>query len=107
MMLHNSGSASQSDKASPSQEDNVADNPGQDGSAPPEGAAPDGTQGPEAGDAGPGAFDDQPTTRYLRRRPNFRGHIVVDDDEPLPVFDAPADPPPAPPATPDGQTSQG
>ncbi len=78
----------------------MADNPDQDG-----GAAPDGTQGLEAGDAaGPGALHDQPATRHLRRRPNFRGHIVVDDDEPLPVFDAPADPPPA---APDGQASLG
>jgi hypothetical protein len=85
----------------------VADDPDQDGGARPEGAAPDGTQGLEAGGAGPGALDDEPTTRHLRRQPNFRGHIVVDDDEPLPVFDAPADPLPAPPAAPNGHASQG
>jgi hypothetical protein len=81
----------------------VADDPGQDGGPPPEGPTPDGTQRLEADDAGPGALDDQPT-RHLRRRPNLRGHMVVDDDEPLPVFDAPADPPPA---APDGQASPG
>jgi hypothetical protein len=81
----------------------VADDPGQDNSARPEGPAPDGTQGPETRDAIPGALDDEPATRHLRRRPHFRGHIVVDDDELLPVFDVPADPPPA---APDGQASQ-
>jgi hypothetical protein len=85
----------------------VADDPDQDGGAPPECAAPDGAQGLEAGNAGPGALHDEPTPRHLRRRPNFRGHIVVYDDEPLPVFDAPAGPPPAPPAAPDSQASQG
>ena len=80
----------------------MADDPDQDDGTPPEGAAPDGTQGLEADDAGRSALDDQPT-RHLRRRPNFRGHIMVDDDEPLPVFDTPADPPPA---APDGQASQ-
>jgi len=84
----------------------MADDPDQDGGAPPEGAAPDGTQGREAGDAGFGALGDEPATRYPRRRPNFRGHIVVDYDEPLPVFDAPADPLPAPPAPPGGQASR-
>ncbi len=107
MMLHNSGPASHLDRASLSQEDNVTDDPDQDGGAPPEGAALYGTQGLEAGDAGPGALNDAPTTRRLRRRLNFRGHIVVGDNEPLLVFDAPADPPPAPPAAPDGQASQG
>ena len=85
----------------------MADNPDENGGAPPAGAAPAGTQGREAGDAGPGALDDEPAPRHLRRRPNFRGHIVVDDDEPLPVFDAPADPLPAPPAGPEGSGSQG
>jgi hypothetical protein len=33
-------------------------------------------------------------------------NIVVDDHEPLAVFSAPADPPPAPPAASDGDTSQ-
>jgi len=104
MMLHDSGPASHVNKASLSQEDNVADDPDQDSGGPPKGAAPDGTEGLGTRDAGPGALDDEPTTRHLRRRPHFRGHIVVDDDEPLPVFDAPADPPPA---APDGQASQG
>jgi hypothetical protein len=81
----------------------MADDPDPGGGALPEGAAPDGTRGPAAGGAEPG---DQPPRR-LRRRPNLRGHIVVDDDEPLPVFEFPADPPPAPPADPDGQASQG
>jgi hypothetical protein len=79
----------------------VADDPDQDDAARPKGAAPDGTQGPETREARPGALDDGPATRRFRRRPHFRGHIVVDDDEPLPVFDVPADPPPAP----DGQAS--
>jgi hypothetical protein len=85
----------------------VADDSGQDAGAPSQGAAPADTQGHEAGGAGPGALDDEPAPRRLRRRPNFRGHIVVDDDEPLPVFDAPADPLPASPADPAGNTSQG
>lgn len=85
----------------------MADDPNQDAGAPPEGAAPDGTQGLEASEAGPGTLDGEPTKPRLRRRPNFRGHIVVDDDEPPSVFDVPADPPPAPPAAPDGQASQG
>jgi hypothetical protein len=80
----------------------VADDPRQDGGAPPEGAAPAGTQPLEAGDPEPGAPVDEPAPRRLRRRPNFRGHIVVDDDEPLPVFDAPPNPP-APPAPPGSQ----
>jgi hypothetical protein len=101
MMLHNPGPATHLDSASPSQEDNVADD--QDGGAPPAGAPPDSAQGRKAGEAGPDGLDEEPTTRRLRRRPNFRGHIMVDDDEPLPVFDAPADPPPAPPPAPDGQ----
>jgi hypothetical protein len=103
MMLHDPGPARHLDRAFRPEEDNVADNAGQDGGAPQEGAVPDGTQGNEAADAGPGALDDQPTTRHLRRRPNLRGHIVVDDDEPLPVFDAPAEPPPAPPDSPASQ----
>jgi hypothetical protein len=81
----------------------VADNPRQDGDAPPEGAASVGTQPLEANDAEPGAPGDEAAPRQLRRRPNFRGHIVVDDDEPLPVFDALPDPPPAPPAAPGSQ----
>ena len=85
----------------------MADDPGRHGGAPPQGATPAVTQGLEADDAGPGALDQSPTPRQLRRRPNFRGHIVVDDDEPLPVFDAPADPLPAPPAGPEGTASQG
>ena len=80
----------------------MADDPDQDSDAPPEGPAPDGTQGPEAGNAGSGALGDEATPRHLRRRPHFRGHIVVGHDEPLPVFDAPADPPPVPPAAADG-----
>ena len=51
----------------------------------------------------------EPTSRPPRRQPRFRGHYVV-DDEPTPVFDAPPDPQPAPPAAPptaaDGQTWQ-
>jgi hypothetical protein len=90
----------------------MADDPGQDGGAPPAGATPDGAHGPEAGDAGPGAPDEKAAPRRLRRRPTFRGHIVVEDDEPLPVFDAPAIPPPAPPAVgppavPDSQAPPG
>lgn len=85
----------------------MADDPHQDGDAPPQGATPADTQRLEAGDAAPGALDDMPTPRHLRRRPKFRGHIVVDDDEPLPVFDAPPDPPPAPPAGPGSQAMQG
>jgi hypothetical protein len=81
----------------------VADDPRQDGDAPAEDAASAGRQRLEAGDAEPGALGDEATPRQLRRRPNFRGHIVVDDDEPLPVFDAPPDPPPAPPAAPGRQ----
>ena len=70
-----------------------------------------GTHEPEPDNAGltdarPHDLDDEPATRRLRRRPNFRGHIVVENDE-LPAFDTPADPPPAPPAAPDGQLSQG
>lgn len=57
----------------------------------PASTAPDDAQGPDADDTGPGS-----PARRLRSRPNFRGHIVIDDGEPLPVFDAPADPPPAP-----------
>ena len=71
----------------------MAEAPNQDDGLPPEDAAPTPTQGHVAGDATPGALDDEPTPRRLRRRPNFRGHIVVDDDEPLPVFDIPAEPP--------------
>ena len=77
----------------------MADDPRQDGDAPPQGAAPAGTQHLEAGAPEPGAPGDQPAPRRLRRRPNFRGHIVVDDDEPLAVFDAPPDPPPAAPVS--------
>jgi hypothetical protein len=66
----------------------MADDPDQDGGAPLEGAAPDGTP-------------------HLRHQPHFRGHIVADDDEPPLVFDTPADPPPAPPAAPDGHASPG
>lgn len=84
----------------------MAEDPNQDGGLPPEDAAPARTQGHVAGDARPGALDDEPTPRRLRRRPNFRGHIVVDDDEPLPVFDTPADPPPAPSDPPGSQASQ-
>jgi hypothetical protein len=73
---------------------------------PPAGATPDNAQGREAGDAERDARNDEPTTRRLRRRPNFRGHIVVHDEEPLPVFDAPADPPPAPSPALDGQAPQ-
>jgi hypothetical protein len=75
----------------------MADDPSQDGEAPAEGAAAAGTQRLEAGDAEPGAPGDETAPRQLRRRPNLRGHIVVDDDEPLPVFDTPPDPPPVPP----------
>jgi hypothetical protein len=80
----------------------VADDPSQ-----ADDAAPDSAQALGPSDAGPGALGDQPAARRFRRRPNFRGHIVVDDDEPLAVFDAPAEPLPAPPAAPDGHTSQG
>lgn len=76
----------------------MADGPDQDTSVRPNGAAPDGTQDLQTRDARSGALDDEPATRHLRRRPHFRGHIVVDDDEPLPVFDVPADPPPAAPS---------
>lgn len=81
----------------------MADDPRQDGDTPPESAASAGTPPLQAGDAEPAALGDEAAPRHLRRRPNFRGHIVVDDDEPLPVFDAPPDPPPAPPAAPGSQ----
>jgi hypothetical protein len=43
------------------------------------------------------------TTPSSRREvADLRGHIVIDDDEPLPGFDTPADPPPA---APDDQAS--
>lgn len=80
----------------------MADDSRQDGDAPPDSAAPASTQRLEAGEPEPGAPVDEPARRRLRRRPNFRGHIVVDDDEPLPVFDVPPDPPPVPPALPGG-----
>jgi hypothetical protein len=85
----------------------VADDPGLSGAPPQEGPTPAGAQGLEADDAGSGTPGQDSTRRQLRRRANFRGHIVVDDDEPLPVFDAPADPLPALLADPDGTTSQG
>ena len=67
----------------------MADDPRQDGDAPPDNAAPASTQRLEASEPEPGSPVDKPAPRRLRRRPNFRGHIVVDDDEPLPVFGAP------------------
>jgi hypothetical protein len=60
--------------------------------------APDSPPDPQANDTVPGAVGDEPTMRRPRRRPVFRGHIVVDDDEPMAVFDAPAEAPPTPPA---------
>lgn len=44
----------------------------------------------------PGVFDNEDGTRLLRGRRSFRGHIVVGDDERLPVFAVPAEPPPPP-----------
>jgi hypothetical protein len=85
----------------------VAYDPGQADRIPPQSAMPNGTQDLEPSDAGPGTPVDKPTTRHLRGWRNFRGHIEVDDDEPLAVFGAPAEPPPVPPAAPDGQASQG
>lgn len=85
----------------------MSDDPGQGGRPSREGDTPDGTQGHQTGDVGSGALDNEPITPHLHRQPNFRGHIVVDYDEPLLVFDAPADPPPVPPAAPDGQATQG
>jgi len=81
----------------------VSDDLSQDGGPLPEGAARYGLQGYEPGDA----VDNEPVIRHLRRPPNFRGHIVVDDDEPLLVFDAPAEPPPASPPAPEGTATQG
>lgn len=78
----------------------MADDPGQADGTPPQGAALDGPQVLEPSDAGPGVPVDEPAAPRLRGRRNFRGHIVVDDDEPLAVFGAPAEPAPAPPAAP-------
>jgi hypothetical protein len=81
---------------SPVQEDDVADNP-----------EPDGTTEDDTGLAGtvPADVEDGPATRRLRRKPNFRGQIVIKSDEPLPSFDSPAEPPPPAPE-PDGKPSQ-
>jgi hypothetical protein len=110
MMLHDAGSASLLDRPSLSQEDNMADDSGQDDGALPVSTAlasiaPEGARGPNADDTGPDSPGGESPARRLRSRPNFRGHIVIDDGEPLPVFDAPADPPPVPPAPADSQMS--
>lgn len=71
----------------------MADHPSEEGTAP-EGIALDGDESTETGS---GALGDATIPRRLHSPPNFRGHIVVEDDEPLPVFAVPADPPPTPP----------
>jgi hypothetical protein len=48
-----------------------------------------------------------PLTPIPRRRHRFRGHVVVGFDEPLPVADRPADPPPAAPLETDDEVSHG
>lgn len=81
----------------------MADDSGQDDGTLPVSTAPDDAQGLNADDTSPGSPAGESPGRRLRSRPNFRGHIVIDDGEPLPVFDAPADPPPVPPAPADSQ----
>jgi len=70
-----------------------------------EGTAPNDVSDSAPLDTVPGSPDSAAPGRRPRGRPNFRGHIVIDDGEPLPVFDEPADPPPASPAPADGQVS--
>jgi hypothetical protein len=85
----------------------VSDEPDRDGAASAEAGWPSGEQDIAAEEAKPGIPGDGTASRRRRRRPNFRGHIVVDDDEPLPVFAVPADPPPAPLPAADDQASPG
>lgn len=72
----------------------MADHPSEEGTSP-EGIALDSDESTETGSGA--LIDDATILRRLRPPPNFRGHIVVEDDEPLPVFAVPADPPPTPP----------
>jgi hypothetical protein len=89
MMGHNPRPASHSGRAFRPQEDNVADDPGD----PP----PDAEPGLPAGEAA-----GEPAAPRLHGVPNFRGHIVIDDAEPVLVFDFPAEPPFPPPVAPLG-----
>jgi hypothetical protein len=66
---------------------------------------PAGTQAPGPPADGPDPLPEEPTTRRIRKRPNFRGQVVTDED-PLPAVDLPPDPFPAPPAAPDSQSPQ-
>jgi hypothetical protein len=66
---------------------------------------PDGMRAPGPAPGGPDPLSEDPTTRRTRKRPNFRGQVVTDED-PLPAVDLPPDPLPAPLAAPDGQAPE-
>lgn len=67
-----------------------------------EGNAPDETQ--------PG-FTEETANESLgatkRHKLSLRGHMILDIDDPLPVADTPADPPPSAPISTTGQPPQG
>jgi hypothetical protein len=49
----------------------------------------------------------QPPSITMRHKLSLRGHMILDSDDPLPVADTPADPPPITPISTTGQPLQG
>lgn len=74
----------------------MAEDPSQGDGAPSQPVVPGSPYSPQASDVALGSPGDGTGLLRPRPRPVFRGHIVADDDEPMAVFDAPAEPPPPP-----------